>query len=134
MSKRIAVIDDDRSHRGMVVLILQRQGYMVLEAGDGESGLFLIRTFQPDLIILDLSMPLMSGFDVSRLLNEDETTAAIPVLIISAMAKTVDIDALLATGARRFMTKPFKPADLLETVAELLGEPPKARWAAKPLG
>ncbi len=117
----VLVVDDDPDIRNLVRLALQRSGYGVLEAGDGRIALDVVAADHPDLVLLDLSMPVLDGHATLAALRSDPATADLPVVIISALSTVVDRRELLAAGAQRFVGKPFLPRQLVETVAEVLG-------------
>ncbi len=122
MSIRIVVADDEDDIRRLVAFTLRHRGYTVLEAVDGQQALQIIRAEQPDLAVLDVMMPHMSGLDVVREMASNVATASIPVLIVSAKGQSNDIEAGLATGATSYLTKPFSPRVLAERVATILGQ------------
>ncbi len=122
MSIRIVVADDEDDIRRLVAFTLRHRGYTVLEAVDGLQALQIIRAEQPDLAVLDVMMPHMSGLDVVREMASNVATASIPVLIVSAKGQSNDIEAGLATGATSYLTKPFSPRVLAERVATILGQ------------
>lgn len=120
MSIRILVADDDPFIRRLVVFTLKKRGYEIIEAGDGKTALERIRTEKPDLAVLDVLMPEMTGLEVTKALSQDPETAKIPVLILSASAQQSEIEAGMASGARSYLVKPFEPKALGERVAEIL--------------
>jgi CheY-like chemotaxis protein len=120
MSARIVVADDEADIRRLIVFTLRRRGYTVLEAVAGDVALELIRTEMTDLIVLDVMMPGMTGLEVSRVLSHDPTTAAIPIIMLSAKGQVSEIEAGLKSGATTYLVKPFAPHDLGEKVAEAL--------------
>ncbi len=120
MGFRIVVADDEDDIRRLVAFTLRHRGYTVLEAADGRQALQLIRTERPDLAVLDIMMPAMSGLDVARALAAHAATSMIPVLFVSAKGNANDIQAGLAAGAVSYLPKPFSPRVLVERVAALL--------------
>lgn len=120
MTKRIAVADDDTDIRRLIVFTLKRRGYTVLEASNGEMALDLIRRELPDLAVLDVMMPVMTGLEVARTLGEDAATAAIPILILSAKGQATEIEEGLTSGANAYLVKPFAPSELASQVEALL--------------
>jgi DNA-binding response OmpR family regulator len=120
MSVRIVVADDEADILRLVAFTLRRRGYTVLEAVDGEQALQLIRAELPDLAVLDVMMPMLSGLDVVREMAANTATANIPVLIVSAKGQATDIEAGLATGAASYLPKPFSPRVLADRVASIL--------------
>jgi CheY-like chemotaxis protein len=122
MSIRIVVADDDPFIRRLVVFTLKKRGYEILEASNGATALDLVRQAQPDLAVLDVLMPEMTGLEVTKILSQDPTTSNIPVLILSASAQQTEIEAGLASGATAYLVKPFEPKVLGERVAEILAK------------
>lgn len=99
---------------------LELEGYDVITASDGEEALDKVLSEGPDLVILDVMMPKLNGKDVCRRLKGDPATAKTPIIFLSAKAQELDVEAGLELGADAYVTKPFDPSDLLETVASLL--------------
>jgi two-component system, OmpR family, response regulator MtrA len=120
MSARIVVADDEADIRRLVVFTLRRQGYTILEAGAGDSALALIRRERPDLAVLDVMMPGLSGLEVAQALRADPATAAIPVIMLSAKGQASEVENGLASGARDYLVKPFNREELVSRVAEAL--------------
>lgn len=120
MSARIVVADDEPDIRRLIVFTLRRRGYTVIEANAGDMALELIRQEQPDLAVLDVMMPGLSGLEVARALAADASTSHIPVLLASAKGQVAEVEAGLSTGARAYIVKPFSPPKLAAQVAELL--------------
>ncbi|MEO7118184.1 MAG: response regulator, partial [Candidatus Limnocylindrales bacterium] len=108
----VCVVDDDPQIQRLLVRMLEAEGYRVVPAHDGEVGLRIIAEHQPDLVILDLSMPRLDGFEVCRRLRADPQTVALPVIILTAHATIEDMVAGLDAGADDFMTKPFQQMEL----------------------
>lgn len=96
---KIVVADDDRMFRKAAETTLRRQGYAVTTASDGEEALQLIRSERPDIIVLDLIMPKLQGFDVLQVLKQDSITAAIPVIVLSSLTQEQDKQEALDLGA-----------------------------------
>jgi CheY-like chemotaxis protein len=122
MSIRIVVADDDPFIRRLVVFTLKKRGYETLEASNGAAALDLVRQAKPDLAVLDVLMPEMTGLEVTKILSQDPTTLNIPILILSASAQQSEVEAGLASGATAYLVKPFEPKVLGERVAEILGK------------
>ncbi len=120
--KRILVIDDEPSLHEMLRVILELGGYQVVgnppQAGGGHD----LKESKPDLIILDLMMPEVDGFEILRRLKDDRDTRDIPVVICTVRDYPEDHAAAEELGAARYITKPFEPSDFLETIGEALGE------------
>jgi CheY-like chemotaxis protein len=123
MSKRIAVVDDDPDIVEVVKTLLKSKGYEVVTAPDGEDGLRLVRSTHPDLLILDLMMPKVSGLEVCRRLQEDPETRNIPIIVLSAIGeKTGKPEEFWKAGLKTddFISKPFEPMALLGRVEYVL--------------
>lgn len=106
---RIVLAEDDRFLRRAAETALRRAGYTVLPAADGEEALRLCRAEAPDLLLLDLIMPKLQGFDVLRALKEDPATAAVPVIVLSNLGQEHDRAEALAAGAAAYLTKAHLP-------------------------
>ncbi len=102
---KIVVADDDRMFRKAAETTLRRQGYAVTTASDGEEALQLIRSERPDIIVLDLIMPKLQGFDVLQVLKQDSITAAIPVIVLSSLTQEQDKQEALDLGAVAYFNK-----------------------------
>ncbi len=118
--QRILVIDDERDLVELIRLNLQRNGYEVLYAHDGKVGLEIARKHLPDLIILDLMMPGLTGQEVATRLKGDSQTTAIPLLMLTARSEETDIIVGLSLGADDYVSKPFSMKVLLARVAAVL--------------
>ncbi len=118
---KIVVADDDRMFRKAAETTLRRQGYAVTTASDGEEALQLIRSEQPDIIVLDLIMPKIQGFDVLQVLKQDSVTAAIPVIVLSSLTQEQDKQEALDLGAVAYFNKPtFSLGELVKQVETTL--------------
>lgn len=120
MSERILVVDDDVDTLRLVGLMLQRQGYEVLAASNGSLGLTKAFEERPDLILLDVMMPDMDGFEVTRRLRKNPATASIPILMFTAKNQLDDKVAGFEVGADDYLTKPTHPTELQAHVKALL--------------
>ncbi|MBP7147850.1 MAG: response regulator [Acidobacteria bacterium] len=116
----VLVVDDDREIAEMTALLLRSAGHRVTLAGSGEEALYLVQEDAPDLVLLDISMPGMNGWEVLRILKEDETTSAIPVVMFSVHFEIREKLRALQQGARDYVTKPFDTDGLLRRVQEIL--------------
>ena len=122
MSKKVLVVDDEERIRELAELALGRHPALEpLVAADGPSALQLCRDVHPDLVFLDVMMPGMDGYDVCRALKQDSATADIKVIVLTAFAQHSTMQQALAAGADDYMTKPFRPAQLVEKAIEILG-------------
>ncbi len=116
MKSRVLIVDDDSITRQLFRFVLERDGYEVAEAESGEQILARTINFKPDLILLDVMMPRVSGLDVCRQLKKDSRTQHVPVIIISAYTNAVTRAEGLLAGAIDFMNKPCSPSQLLEKI------------------
>jgi DNA-binding response OmpR family regulator len=118
---KIVVADDDRMFRKAAETTLRRQGYAVTTASDGEEALQLIRSERPDIIVLDLIMPKLQGFDVLQVLRQDSVTAAIPVIVLSSLSQEQDKQEALDLGAVAYFNKTtFSLSELVKQVETTL--------------
>ncbi len=114
------VVDDDRVIQQLLEVNLELEGYEVAKASDGEEALRVVRQFKPDIMLLDVMMPKFDGREVCRRIKGDPATAHIPIIFLSARAQDMDVNSGLELGASAYLTKPFDPVDLLETVEKVL--------------
>lgn len=119
MSHTVLTIEDQPDIRRLIRMTLEFKGLTVLEAGDGEQGIAMARQHQPDVILLDVMMPGMDGLAVNRALAADDRLRHIPVVILSALGRSSDVQAGLETGVHAYLIKPFSPWELLEVVEKL---------------
>lgn len=119
MEKRILAVDDEVFIRRLLEVNLQRAGYRVSTACDGQDALEKIHADRPDMVVLDVMMPRIDGFEMLRRLKSDPKTATIPVLMLTAKAQDADIFKGWQYGADMYLTKPFNPAELLVFVKRL---------------
>ena len=120
-SKRLAYIEDEAEMIDLVRLILARNGYTVMGANGGREGLELIRNELPDLVLLDLMMPDMDGWEVYHQIKSEELTRDIPVIVITAKALNIDkVLGLHIAKVEDYIAKPFSPQELLERVDQVL--------------
>lgn len=122
MSKRILVIEDDPASLRLMQYILEHKGYKVLTAVNGLDGLKKARNEELDLVILDVMLPGMDGFDICYHLRAEPQTAKLPILMLSAKAREVDRDTGLKVGADYYITKPVAPAEIISKIEALLAQ------------
>ena len=120
--KTILIVDDDADSRNICTLFLQHHGYRVVEAMDGEQGLLQARDARPDLILMDVTLPLLDGWEATRQLKGDSLTASIPVIILTGHALEQDRSRALKVGDA-YLPKPCSPRRILEEVQRLIGSP-----------
>jgi DNA-binding response OmpR family regulator len=118
---RVLAVDDDPIILRLLQLNLELEGFEVLTAGDGAAGLEAIRRERPQVVLLDVMMPNLDGFQVCRSVraDDDPTVAATPIVILSARAQRADVEAGMAAGADAYVTKPFDPLELVGIVDRL---------------
>lgn len=116
---RVLVVDDDPDMAGFLAHLLQREGMSVETAGDGQSALMKVMTSPPDLMLLDVMMPGVSGFDICRQLKGDESTALIPIVLVTALEDTESRVRGIEAGADDFLSKPVKREELIARVKTL---------------
>jgi DNA-binding response OmpR family regulator len=117
---RILVVDDDKYIRRLVRTLLEAEGMECHEAEDGFEALSTARELHPDLIILDVMLPGLDGYKISRLLKFDEKFADIPIIMVTSRRNPADKEAGYYTGADLYITKPFDPEELVEAVRKVL--------------
>ncbi|RLD09179.1 MAG: two-component system response regulator [Chloroflexota bacterium] len=121
----IICVEDEPEVTELVQIILQREGYEVLGAKGGREGLDLIREKLPDLVLLDLMMPDMDGWEVYQQLQAEDTTRDIPVIVVTAKAQSIDkVLGLYIAKVDGYITKPFKPSELAQKIQEVLSKAP----------
>jgi CheY-like chemotaxis protein len=123
----ILVVDDEPAIRAFVRAALEPHGVRVIESTDGVGALTTAEEVRPDLILLDIALPRMSGLDVCRRLKADARTAAIPVLLLTGLVQQADAGVAADVGAQGLLAKPFSPAQLASRVAAALRCPAPAR-------
>lgn len=128
MSKTILVIDDEPGIIEIVRVNLELEGYRVLAAHDGVAGLEAVRAERPDLLILDVMMPRMSGWEVLHHIEADLATTDLPVIMLTVKAADADVVRGLEEGAVEYITKPFDPVDLVQRVHFVLEQ---ADWRGR---
>lgn len=129
MSRARVLIADDNEHNREYARQVLVDAWDVTVAGDGEAVLELVRAARPDLVLLDLSMPGLSGWEVARRLKGDPSTATIPLVACTAHAMAGDRERALATGFDGYLAKPYRPAELMACVESFLGPPADPRAA-----
>jgi two-component system, OmpR family, response regulator VicR len=121
MSRRVVYIEDEQEMIDLVRLILGRKGYDVIGANGGRAGLDLVRQTHPDLVLLDLMMPDLDGWDVYQQMKADDGTRSIPVIVVTAKAQNIDkVLGLHIAKVDDYLSKPFSPQELLDSVEKVL--------------
>jgi two-component system cell cycle response regulator DivK len=121
-AKTILYIEDNEYNRKIVRQLVSRTSYRLIEAVDGESGVAQAQQELPDLILMDVQLPKMSGLDATRLLKADSRTSHIPIVVITSFALSGDREKASAAGANSYLAKPYSPRELLALVRQYLPE------------
>jgi len=116
----ILIVEDNEPSRDVLTRRLERRGYGVVVAVDGQHALDVARSARPDLILMDLGLPVMDGWEATRQLKGDDSTRHMPIIVLSAHAMTTDRELALAAGGDEFDTKPLRFQQLLEKIELLL--------------
>jgi DNA-binding response OmpR family regulator len=120
MAWKILAVDDDKGMRILLRAALERKGFQVVEASDGEAAVKQAFTSPPDLILMDVMMPKMDGFTACQIIRNTESTAHIPIILLSALSSGQHKEKGLESGANLYLTKPVPSAILVETVIGIL--------------
>ncbi len=124
---QIMIVDDSPTDTYLLQAMLERNGYQTLTAVNGNEGVEVARLIKPDLILMDVVMPEMNGFQALRLLVSDPETALIPVILVTRKDQKVDRAWGMRQGARNYVTKPVNEGVLLSTISEALCQEPATR-------
>lgn len=124
-SKRILVVDDEPRVREMIEFRLRQYGFEVLQAADGREALAVASKEQPDLVLLDVMMPELDGFQVCSRLKQHEATEHIPVVMLTAKAEAKDVTRAFNSGAVDYVVKPYDPAVLQQKIVQNLSASPR---------
>jgi two-component system cell cycle response regulator DivK len=127
MSKRILVIEDQEDNRQILQDLLTSADFEVIEAVDGEAGVAAATAQRPDLILMDIQLPLLDGYEATRRIKADPALRAIPIIVITSYALSGDDEKARAAGCDAYFSKPFSPRQLLAKVREYLSPPPLTR-------
>ena len=122
MGKKILIIEDDPATQRLVDYSLKQEGYQIITASNGLEGIRKALGEAPDLIILDVMLPGMDGFEICYRLRSEPSTANLPILMFSAKAQEIDKDTGIKVGADDYLTKPSAPADIVNRVGKLLAK------------
>jgi len=125
MTATILLVEDNEDNQAIYSIILTHFGYSVLQAWDGERGVRMAREHAPDLILMDLTMPIVDGLEATRMLKADPATSAIPVIALTACAAAADQQAAQEAGCASFLSKPVEPRKVAEEVRRVLSTRPE---------
>ena len=122
MTKRILVVEDQEDLRGVLRTLLTGSGYAMLEAANGETGVARAKSDRPDLILMDIQIPVLDGYEATRRIKADPDLQATPVIAVNSFAMKGDEEKARAAGCDHYVTKPFRPMQLLRVIRSTLGE------------
>ena len=122
MKKNLLIVDDSVFLQSLLRDRLEAEGFAVSQAFDGEQGLEMVKGQQCDLVLLDVKMPGLNGFEVCRKIKADPLTKDIPVMFLTVMAQKADVEEGLAAGAQAYFTKPYESEELVNEIKKLLPE------------
>jgi two-component system, cell cycle response regulator DivK len=120
MTKRILVVEDTEDNRRILRDLLTRAGFELIEAIDGESGVSMATTHRPDLILMDIQLPIFDGYEATRRIKANPETRNIPIIAVTSYALSGDENKALAAGCDGYVAKPFSPRRILALVQEFL--------------
>src|SRR5215471_4290476 len=120
MSKHILVVEDQEDNRQILRDLLGHSGYELTEAENGEEALAAVAKKRPDLILMDIQLPIMDGYEVTRRIKSDPALKGIPIIVVTSYALSGDEGKARAAGCDAYITKPFSPRQLLAKVREFL--------------
>ncbi len=134
MEKKILVIEDDPAISRLVDYSLRHEGYAVIQASNGLEGIRKAHNEAPDLVILDVMLPGMDGFEICHRLRAEADTAQVPILMFSAKAQEIDKNTGLKVGADDYLPKPSAPAEIVSRVEKLLAQKKRIAPAEEKVG
>jgi two-component system cell cycle response regulator DivK len=120
--RTVLYVEDNEFNRKMVRQLLRQTSYRLLEVGDGESALEAARQEPPDLVLMDVQLPKMSGLEATRALRATPSTASVPIIVVTSFALSGDDQRAMAAGASAYLAKPYSPRQLLEMIRNFLPE------------
>jgi DNA-binding response OmpR family regulator len=120
--KKILLVDDSKTILMMERMVLNKIGYEILTANDGEEGVARALAERPDVILLDVVMPKMGGFEVCRRLRQEETTKNVPIIMVTTRGEAANVEAGYQSGCNDYITKPIDALELLAKLRDQLGE------------
>jgi two-component system cell cycle response regulator DivK len=122
MSRRILVVEDQEDNRRITRDLLTSAGYELIEAVDGEAGVHLAETERPDLILMDIQLPVLDGHEATRRIKQNPELRHIPIIVVTSYALSGDDQKAMAAGSDGYVAKPFSPRQLLATIRKFLPE------------
>ena len=127
-TQKILLVDDEEDILDFLELILEEQGYSVIKANSGKEALAAAQMHHPELILLDIMMPDLTGWDVMQTLRQREGTASIPVVVLSAAHSDADLKKGYSMGIKNYLTKPFEIKDLISEVKKVVHSIPRNKY------
>jgi two-component system cell cycle response regulator DivK len=121
MTKRILIVEDTEDNRQILRDLLTAAGYELIEAVDGAAGVAMAAQHKPDLVLMDIQLPVIDGYEATRRIKADPALSHIPIVAVTSYALSGDEDKARAAGCDGYIAKPFSPRQLLAKVRELLG-------------
>jgi two-component system, cell cycle response regulator DivK len=121
MSKRILIVEDQEDLRGVLRTLLAGSGYEVVEAADGRAGVAKAQSERPDLILMDIQLPVLDGYDATRQIKANPDLKATPIIAVSSFAMKGDEEKARTAGCDHYVTKPYSPIQLLGIIRGFLG-------------
>ena len=122
MTKRILVVEDQDDLRGVLRDLFTSSGYIVIEAADGATGIAMAKSDRPSIILMDIQMSVVDGYEATRQIKADPNLASIPIVAVSSFAMKGDEEKARAAGCDEYVTKPYSPIQLLRMVRGYLGD------------
>lgn len=123
MKATVLLIEDNEKNRYLTTFILEKYGYEVVQAEDGQTGIALARQLKPDLILLDIQLPVMDGYSVARELTKNGDLQDVPIVAVTSYAMVGDRERILAAGCVGYLEKPINPATFVTEIEQYLSEP-----------
>lgn len=121
---RILVVEDNPANRKLAVLVLETGGHEVLRTDNARDAMDMARAHLPDLVLMDIQLPGVSGLEAARALKQDPSTAGIRIVALTALAMTGDAQGILAAGCDAYLAKPYRRVELLDLVGRVLASAP----------
>ena len=122
MTRRVLVVEDQPDNRRIIRDLLTSVGYELIEAEDGEAGVRLAKAERPDLILMDIQLPIVDGYEATRRIKADPGLRSIPIIVVTSYALSGDDQKAVAAGCDAYVAKPFSPRELLATIRRFLSE------------
>ncbi|HBR97129.1 MAG TPA: two-component system response regulator [Gammaproteobacteria bacterium] len=122
MDKKILIVDDEPNILLSLDFIIQKAGYQAQTAADGEEALEQIKQWQPDLVLLDVNMPKLDGFEVCQIVRENPALSAVKIIMLTAKGRQVEREKGLALGADDYVSKPFSTQEIIKKINDFLDE------------